>query len=839
MKELRQELRIVLRGLLRNPTFTIVAVLTLALGVGVNTAIFSVVKAVLLNPPPYPEADRLTLVYQKNLTSGQISGVSAPNYVDWRTQTRTIDVLAAMNQNFVRASTVVDSNRVLAAEVTANMWDILGVKPLFGRVFTAEEHAQRRPVAVVSYSFWEQMLGRDPQAVGKEIRINKAAFTVIGVLPPNIKFPYWTSESKVITPLAIDNAHIAEDQRSQRDLILVGRLRHGVSRHEAQADLGEIAARLAETYPQANKGWGAVLTPMHHSIIEFAAPVLMLLTVAAVLVLIIACINVAHLFMARSTERTQEFAVRLALGATHKAILRMLVLESGIISLLGCGLGILSAVWALVGVLKLGANQIPRLEEARIDGGVFAFAAFTALTTGLIFAAAAAFRSVKTNPNAALKSASSRSTESQGRRRFRKFLVVSEIALTIVALIATGATVSSFLRIQQINPGFDIRNILTLRVDAPSERNTEAQEWRRFYDTALTRISAVSGVKAAAAVNVLPLGGGANYSFSVIGADSPTTGDLTAQFRSITPNYFQLLAVPVRRGRSFTDQDNEHSPKVILINETFARRAFPNEDAIGKLIIIKTPDYGADEVGSREPREIIGILPDIHEAKLTDPAPAAFYVPYRQTAVRRMRMIVRPFAPSTSQLATAVRSAVQSVGGEPEVLQVQTLEGWLAETLAPRRFNAVLMTVFAALAILLSGIGAYAIMAQSVGSRIHEFGVRMGLGASGKQIQWMVLRQASLLGLTGVVVGAAVAHVCAHYLQTQVDCACSTGGGASQSTLSELMRQGFSYFLGNLRPDLQTVFASCAFILGICVIASWVPARRASRVDPMITLREQ
>lgn len=840
MDKLHREVEIVLRCLFRRRAFTTVAVLTLALGVGVNTAIFSIVKAVLLNPPPYSEPERLILGYQKHLTTGQVSGVSLPNYFDWRAHLRTIESLAAMNQNFVRASTERDSDRVLAAEITADMWDILGVKPIVGRVFTAEEQAQKDPVAVVSHSFWEQMLDRDPKAVGKQIRINRIPVTVVGVLPPNLRFPYWTAECKVLMPLPTDNSRMAEDQRSTRDLLLVGRLKKGVSVQEAQSDIGGIAARLAEDHPRANAGWGGHLVPMQNSVVEFAAPILLLLFVAAGLVLLIACINVAHLFVARTSERAQELAIRLAIGATRQTILRMLVIEGVLISLLGCGVGVLLASWVLGAVLKLGANMVPRLEEATIDATVFAFAALIALTTGLVFAGAAAFRAAKTYPGAALNEASSRNTENASARRMRNVLVVSEIALSIVVLVAAGFTVSSFRRVQQIDPGFDIRNILTLRVDAPLHQNSQAKEWQRFYDTALSLIAAVPDVKAVSAVNVLPLGGGTNYTFKVAGSDDPVMGEGMAQFRTITPNYFQVLSVPMRHGRSFTSQDHEQAQKVVVVNETLARRFFPNGDAVGEFITLESPEFGSDEAGARVPRQIVGVVSDIHETTLTEARPPAFYVPYNQTAVRRMRMVVRPHTRSTPQLAAAVRSAIQSAGGDPEVLQVQTVEEWLGRTLAPRRFNALLMSMFAVLAILLAAVGAYAIIAQSVTVRAHEFGIRMGLGASGGEIRRMVFKQAMLLSVMGAVVGSAIAYGMAHYLQKQVNCAsCAIGGGTSQSTLPELMRQGFSYFLGNLQPDIPTVAASCAFVVGICLIASWLPARRASRVDPVEVLRRQ
>ncbi|MBI2686258.1 MAG: ABC transporter permease [Acidobacteria bacterium] len=839
MGTLNREVEIVLRCLFRRTAFTTVAVLTLALGVGVNTAIFSIVKAVLLNPPPYSEPERLILGYQKHLTTGQVSGVSLPNYFDWRAQSRTIESLAAMNQNFVRASTERDSDRVLTAEISAEMWDILGAKPVLGRVFTPEEQVRKDAVAVVSHSFWEQMLDRDPKAVGKQIRVNKMPITVVGVLPPNFRFPYWSAECKVLMPLPTDNTRLGEDQRSARELLLVGRLRRGVSFQEAQSDIGGIAARLAADHPRANAHWAAHLVPMQNSVVEFAAPILLLLFVAAGLVLLIACINVAHLFVARTSERAQELAIRLAIGATRQTILRMLVIEGILISLLGCGVGVLLASWVLGAVLKLGANMVPRLEEATIDATVFGFAALLALLTGLVFAGAAAFRAAKTYPGIALNEASSRNTENAGARRMRKLLVVSEIALSIVILIAAGFTVSSFRRVQQIDPGFDIRNILTLRVDAPLNQASQTKEWQRFYDTTLSLIEAVPDVKAVSAVNALPLGGGTNYTFKVAGSDDPLTGEGLAQFRTITPNYFQVLSVPMRHGRSFTSQDHDQAPRVVIVNETLARRFFPNGNAVGEFITLQSPEFGSDEAGPRVPRQIVGIVADIHETTVTEARPSAFYVPYSQTAVRRMRMVVRPQTKSTPQLAAAVRSAILSASGDPEVLQVQTVEEWLGRTLAPRRFNALLMAMFAVLAILLAAVGAYAIMAQSVTVRAHEFGIRMGLGASGGEIRRMVFKQAMFLSVMGAIVGSATAYGMAHYLQKQVNCACTLGGGSSQSTLPELMRQGFSYFLGNLQPDVPTVGVSCGFVVGICLIASWLPARRASRVDPVEVLRRQ
>ena len=820
MRTLWQDLRYGARMLWKNPGTTFVIVVALALGVGANTAIFSVVNAVLLRPLPFENPDQLMVVWETNPARGVQQGTpSPPDFREWRDRSQSFEQMAAFYEEDYNVSGSGDPERLTGAVVSTNFFSTLKINPALGRTFLPdEEQFGAHRVAVLSHGLWQRRFGANPQLIGQTITLNNQPHTVIGIAPP--EFQLAGVRAELWTPMAFAPGD-RFNTRGNHFLNVIARLKPEVTITQAQSDLDVVTRQLAEEH-EMNAGLGARIVPMHEDAVGSYRPALLVLLGAVGFVLLIACANVANLLLARAAVRQKEFALRTTLGASRLRTVRQLLTESLLLSVLGGGLGLLLAMWGVDLLVALSPAELPRIAEIGVDARVLAFTLTLSVLTGIVFGLAPALQASHLDLNEALKEGGRSVTGSRRTRRLRSALVVTEIALSLVLLVGAGLLINSFWRLMQVSPGFKPDNLLTMQIALPESKYpvTEPHQAQAFYRQLLERVETLPGVKSVGATSSLPLAaGGWGKLLSIEGRPAPTSMETVplVQYRQVTANYFGTLGVSPVKGRLFTEQDNPNSPPVALINEEMARRFFPDEDPIGKRIWMGPPENllpdGALPEGSFPRLTIAGVVHDVKHQGLNQQVGPEVYIPYSQGAgetQRSMFLAVRTTVEPLS-LAAAVRSQVTAIDKDQPVADIQTMEQRLAASLAEPRFNMLLLGIFAAVALALAAVGLYGVMAYGVTQRTHEIGIRMALGAQRNNVLKLIVRQGMVMALIGVVLGLAASLV--------------------------LTRVMTSLLFGVSATD-PLVFTAIALLLAaVAFIASYIPARRAIKVDPMIALR--
>jgi putative ABC transport system permease protein len=801
------DVRYAVRGFLKSPAFTVVALVALTLGVGANTAIFSVVNAVLLQALPYRDADRLVALWEHDRTGTRPRNVVAPrNFLEWEAQARTFESMALFYDSSVNLTGAGEPVEIPAQVATGNLFAVLGVQPALGRAFTPEEGEQGRDsVVVLSHGFWQRQFGGAPDILNKTVSLNGRPATIVGVMPPDFKF-FVKESSRGGKPAAMWIPVKFPPGQGGRYAQAIGRLRPGVTLAEARAEMDAVAGRLEQANKEFNTNMGVALVPLREQLAgELRQPLLVLLGAVA-FVLLIACANVANLMLARAASRSKEIAIRAALGAGRWRVVRQLLTESLLLSLAGGGLGLLLALWGVDALVALSPPNLIGAGEVGVSLPVLAFTFGVSLLTGVVFGLVPAVEASRFDANGALKETARGSTGGPRSRHVRNAFVAAEVALALVLLVGAGLMIKSFARLQSVDPGFDPNNLLTMRVALPAAKYTEDAQIVAFYRRATERLAALPGVTSAAVINYLPLysGLGARTSFRVDGRPAPAPGDEpSTDVRVADENYFRTMGIPLLKGRNFTPQEASEDRPVVVINEAMARKHFPGEDPVGKRIMVDMRD-------NPPPAEIVGVVGDARYEKLDAELYPMVYQTPPQLTYSSMTFVVRA-AGDPLALSGASRREIQAIDPDLPVADVRTMASWIGESVARTRFGTLLLSVFAAVALLLAAVGVYGVMSYSVAQRTHEIGIRMALGARPLDILRLIGGQGLLVALAGVAVGALAA-----YALTRV----MTG------------------LLFQVEATDPAVFASFAALLTVvAALACYVPARRAARVDPLIALR--
>ncbi|HVG21247.1 MAG TPA: ABC transporter permease [Blastocatellia bacterium] len=821
METLLQDLRYGIRMLMKRPGVTAVAVVALALGIGANSAIFSVVNTVLLRALPYSDPDRLMMVKETNLPRGEADvGVSTPDFREWRDRNQVFELMAAYAPRNFNISGGGEPERVRGVVTSTDLFGLLGVNPAQGRTFRPEEEQfGNHRVVVLSHGLWQRRFGADPGLVGQPITLNGEKFSVIGIMPAGFQFP--DKKAALWTPLAFapDDSY---NTRGNYWLNVIARLKPGVTKAQAQSDMKSVAERIESEFKE-NGGMGASVVSLREDTVRNVESALVLLLTAVAFVLLIACANVANLLLARSASRQKEIAIRTSLGANRSRVVRQLLTESLLLALAGGTLGLLLALWGVDVLVSLSPEDLPRLNEIKIDSGVLIFTLGLSLLTSLIFGLAPALQTSKPDLNESLKEGSRGSTTGVGSRRVRGMLVVAEVAIALVVLICAGLMINSFMRLRNVSPGFKTDNILTLSIALPESRypDSHAERSSAFFQELIGQVRALPGVEAAAVSSSIPFsGGGWGKLFSVEGRPYPTSlEDMPViQYRQLSNDYFQTMGIPVARGRAFNDQDTSESVRVAVINETLARRFFAEEDPIGKRVFMGPPEEimppGLLPPGFRFQRyTVIGVVSDVKHDGLDQPVRPEAYTLHAQGGDERTRTMYVAVRTNSdpSNLVAAVRSQVLNIDKDQPIANVMTMEKRLSDSFSQQRFITLLLGVFAGVALILAGVGLYGVMSYSVTQRTHEIGIRMALGARASDVLRMVVSQGLRLTALGICIGLAGALL-----------------------LTRLMR---SLLFGVSATDPLTFAAISLLLTGVALVACFVPARRATKVDPMVALR--
>ena len=803
------DLRFAFRQLRKSPGFTFVAILTLALGIGANTAIFSVIYAVLLRPLPYPEGDRIQIITESDANQPQIS-VSFPDYVDWKRDNTVFQELSISRRESFNLSGLQGRapEQISGAIVTANFFKVIGLNPQLGRVFSEEEDRMGGPLlAVISDKLWQRIFERDPNVLGRTVNFGNQPYTVIGVMPKQMFSPRTVDVWFPIMRRTDDKMWQTRDNHP--GLFGWGRLKPGVTLEKAQAEMKQVSDRLAKLYPDSNAKVGATVTPLLENQVGDYRASLKLLLGAVALVLLIACANLANLLAARGAARSREFAVRCAVGASRWQIIRQLLVESLVLAIIGGSLGVGLAAWGRDLLIALAPPGVPRFQDLPLDGWVLAFSAALSLVTSVLFGLWPAWHTSHTDIQLALKSGGHGSSDAAGARRSRDLLVIAEVALTLVLLSAAGLVLKSFAKARSLPLGFEPHNLLTARIDLPSPSYEDGPKILSFTKELLAKISALPGVEQAALASNPPLMTGWQTSFVPEGAPEPAPGHMaSAEMAVITPEYFQTLGTTLLRGRAFDERDTKTAPPAIIIDQLFADRYFPAQDAIGKRIRMST-----GEKGEKEFRTVVGLVPHlkVYGFDETTVLPQA-YLPMMQSPQTGLVVLLRASVPPKT-LETPVRKIVASLDAAQPAFEFKTMQERVEETWATPRLMSFLLLCFAGLALTLSVVGLYGVMAYNALRRTREIGVRLALGAVPAQIAKMILSHGMRLLVFGLVLGFAGAFA-----------------------LSRLIRS----LLFNVSVNDPSIYVSVSLVLGgAAIFACWFPARRASRVDPMITLRAE
>lgn len=798
MGTLVQDLRYGARILWKQPGFTLIAVLTLGLGIGANTAIFSAVDALLLRQLPFLDPARLVMIWEHDTQEGNSRNPVAPaNFVDWRKQNEVCAQLGYFTQpSGLNLTGKSEPERITGIFVSPNLFSLLGVQPQLGRGFLPEDLQERGGLAVIlSHGLWQRRFGGHPAVIGQTLTLDGAAFTVVGVMPAQFQLP----EEAELWGLTLNGE--LTTMRNQHFLRVMARLKPDVTLAQARAHFSLIAQQLAQQYPATNQGYGANVLTLREQLVGDVRLTLWVLLGAVGFVLLIACANVANLMLARAGIRQREMAIRNALGAGRRRLVRQLLTESLLLALLGGALGLLLAAWALDSIAALSA-QIALAPEIKLDLRVLGFTLLVTTLTGIIFGLAPALAAARPNLNDALKAgARNASTASQ---RLRGGLVVAEIALAVALLAGAGLLIRSFMRLQNVETGCDARDVLTMQFAPSGVRYDEGEQLAAFYQQLVERVQALPGVRAAAAISRLPLAGDRSTSGLTIEGRPLATGEQReAHYRVITPNYFNTLKIPLRAGRVLTEQDNAKAPPAALINQTLANKYWPGAEAVGQRIKLG-PNANSPWVA------IVGVVGDVRNFGLENEALPEVYVPHLQAPTDRMRLVMRTTVEPLG-LVAAIREAVRGLDKDVPFAQVVTMEQLLAQSIARRRLNLLLLGIFAVLALALAAAGIYGVMSYMVAQRTQEIGIRLALGAQRGDVLRLVLKEGMLLALIGVVVGLA--------------------------TSLALMRWLASLLYEVSATDPLTFAGVAILLMLVALLACYVPARRAMRTDPLVALR--
>jgi putative ABC transport system permease protein len=812
METIIQDVKFGLRMLLKSPSLSIVATIALALGIGANTAIFSVVNAVLLRPLPFPNSESLMSLYETNLQRGSVHGShSYPNFFDLRSQNTSFQHVAAYyNGGFVMTGRG-EPVRLQGAVVTSDLFPLLGVAPMMGRTFVAEEEKPSGTgrVAVISQKLFRQRFGSDASILNQPITLDGVSFTVIGVMPDSFEFPIQNEPVELWTTIAGDasGSSPVTNQRGAHFLRVIGRLKPNVTPEQAQSELTAIAARLEQAYPNTNTQRGLALEPTLAALVGDIRPALLILLGAVACVLLIACANVANLLLARATSRHKEMAVRAALGASRARVIRQLLTESILLSLVGGTVGLLLAVWWSDLLVALGKEDIPRAVHVALDWRVLGFTLGVSVLTGLIFGIVPAFQSSKTELVESLKEGGRSGSEGARRNGMRNVLVVGELAIAVVLLIAAGLLIKSLWRLQNVNSGLQPDNVLTFNLGLP-ETKYNAEKQARFYGDLRKRLATTPGVQSASSIVPLPLNGDRFViSFQIEGREVAEKDEPSADIFFAGVDYFRTMGIPIVKGRDFEERDQHGSPRVTIVTEEFARQYFPNEDPIGKRI---RPGISTFEGEEERHCEIIGVVGDIRNRSLDTAPPPAYYVPQTQVPFSQATIVVKTLNEPHS-LVSAMTKEVTAMDSDLPLFDVKTMREYLSASVATPRFSTTLLSIFAGVALVLTMVGLYGVMSYSVAQRTNEIGIRLALGAQSRDVLMMIVKQGSLLILLGLGIGL-------------------VGAFAASRVVASLL-------FGVTAKDPFT-FAAVAVVLALtALLACYIPAWRATKVDPMDALR--
>jgi len=812
------EIKVTLRGLAKSPGFTAIAIVTIALAIGANTAVLSLVNALLIRPLPYKNPQQLVLVWEQFANQGlDRIPVSAPEYLDYEKELQSYERIAAFDYVDLNLTGGEMPERVQGAVVSPSLFPLLGISPIRGRAFESNEtQAGRDDVVVISARLWQRRFNSDPNVLNSKLALNGRTYTVVGIMPASFEFPLplfnvqgnqFAERADIWKPISFTEDELKS--RGSRSYGVIGRLRSGVSAKQAQAELNTITAnwipRFKDNYA-VETGFGARVYGLQEQVVGGMRPALLILLGAVALVLLIACANLTTMLLARGGSREREMAIRVALGAGPLRLLRFLLIESVLLSVIGGVAGIVTAIWGLDVLAAVGAKTVPRLREVNLDATVLSLTFVISVATGVLFGIAPALASARPELTEALKEGGRGASSGVRRNQLRNTLVVSEIALALVLLIGAGLLMKSFVHLQNVNPGFNAKNVVTAELSLSLLKYPRGKPVIDFYAEVLRRVRALPGVQTAAFTNVLPLSGSnTDNSFHIEGRNEMQTKVFPdEEIRSITPDYFRVLQTPLLRGRLFTEADTADAPGVVIVNQAMAKKYWPGEDAVGKRI-----NFGDADPNNIKWFTIVSVVSDIHHQGLdVDPKPE-FYLPHPQRAYRGMILTVRS-AQDPRALIPTLRKEIGAIDPDQPLANVRTLETVTSESIAPRRMSVVLLGAFASIALLLAAVGIYGVISYLVVQRTHEIGVRMALGAQREDVLQMVVGHALKLVGIGALIGLALAFL-------------------STRALAALLYSVSAF-------DLTTFLFVTITLAGVALIASYIPALRATRADPMIAL---
>jgi putative ABC transport system permease protein len=806
LETLWQDVRYALRILVKKPVFTLAAVITLGLGIGANTAIFSVVNAVLLRPLPFDEPDQILQVWSTNKEDGENDlVVSVPDFVDWQAQNRSFEQLAAYSLTSFILTNSQEPERLRGAKVSASFFPLLRVTPALGSVFTAEDDRfGSERVAIVSFGLWQRRFSSNPQIVGEQIRLSNQTYRIVGVMPESFNFPVRKLGGTDIWVPHAFNPNASMSKRSSSYLAVIGRLKKEVAPEQAQADMNIIAGNLAQQFPASNQHRGVHLVSLHEQMVEKVRTMVLILFAVVSSVVLIACINVATLLLARSSTRHKEMIIRSAVGATRTRLIRQSLTESVLVALLGGGLGLLFAAGGLKFLVSLIPPEISQLSAIGLDKTVFVWTFVLSILTGLLFGLAPAMEFAKPAMIESLKESAAGATAGLKRTRLRSFLIAGEVALSVIVLVCAGLLLRSLWRLQSVPTGFSTENVLTLTLSLPQYSYPDSQKQSAFHAQVLERLQNLAGVKSAGITTILPLSGISEAGdFQVVGRDMGKATP-SVNSRAISPDYLRTLGISLLRGRSLTKEDNQNATPVCLINDWMAREVFVGEEPLGKRI----NTAGAE-------REIVGIVGDVKHRALNSKPDFEMYVPYTQYQfVSSMTYTLRTDVDPTS-LVPSIRAAIAEMDPQQTIDNVQTMDQVLLKSIAQPRFNTFLLSLFAGVALLIASVGLYGTLSFMVAQRTHEIGVRMAVGAQMIDVLKLIVSHGMKVTLIGVVVGTIGAFAAARILAGSIS--------------------GFLFEVS--ATDLLTFIAAPVLLILVALVACCAAAVPATKVDPLVALR--
>ncbi|MHB8487359.1 MAG: ADOP family duplicated permease [Candidatus Acidiferrales bacterium] len=810
LEHLAQDLRFAFRMLAKNPGFTAVAILTLGLGIGANTAIFSVVYGVLLQPLPYKDASRLVELNETTPKVGTVS-VSYQNFLDWRQQSHAFSQIAAVHDVGFNLAGVTQPENISGEAVSPNFLSMMGVRPFLGRDFSAsEEKPGTPPVVLLSYELWQSHMGSDRNAIGRTITLDGRSFTIVGVLPPNFRSLDKTDVMLPIGVWATNNSEEANNRGARGDMVVIGRLAPHVTFAQARTEMEGIAARLAKEYPATNDQFGVALQTVRNAFVGDARPAILVLFGAVMFVLLIACANVANLFLVRGAARTKEIALRMAFGASRSRIIRQMLTESFVLACLGGVLGLALAIAGVRGIARLIPMDMLSGASVNLNGAVLLFAAGIVVLAAFIFGLAPAMHSTRPDVQSELKEGGRTASTSAAQNKLRGALAIAEISLALILLVGAGLMMKSLYKLMSVKPGFRPDRVLTMEMDLRTQQYSKDPAILNFWQQVLERVRALPGVENAAVGTVVPLTGNHNrIDITVEGMALPKPGNYPhPDFHDVSPGFVSTLGIPLLRGRTFTDADKQGAPLVGMVNAGLAQQYWPNDDPIGKRFMFGHPD----PTGKKPPKwiTVVGVVGDTKLYGLANPSRLEIYVSSLQDPDSDMNLVVKSRT-DPAALISAIRGAVASINKNQPIFAISTMNQLVSDSLGTRRITLVLLGLFSALALVLAAIGIYGVISYSVAQRTHEIGIRMALGAQHKDVLRMILRQGVKIAVAGVAIGVVV----------------SLG-------LTQLM----SSLLFSVSAADPLTFAGVAILLVlVAMLACYIPARRAIRVDPMVALR--